>query len=103
MDDREYGSRLQVARRAKGWTQQELADVIGRSSRMVRLYEKGEVSVDPALRRVLSDHLGDFDAEGDPVEVAVRRSRLVAWRQSDVVSTYQRHLFEQDEAERGAG
>lgn len=100
MDDVEYGERLQVARKAKGWTQAELGDVIGRSSRMVREYETGRRPVETALRDEIRRHLGDFDAEGDPVELAVKRTRLVEWRKSDVITTYQRHLFEQDEAER---
>lgn len=100
MDDAEYGERLKVARKAKGWTQRDLGDLINRSSRMIRDYENGSRAVEPPLRAEIRRHLGDFDAEGDPVELAVKRTRLVEWRKSDVITTYQRHLFEQDEAER---
>ena len=103
MDDAEYGERLEVARKAKGWNQTQLGMVIGRSARMVREYEKGRRRVEPALRELIRAELGDFDAEGDPVEIAVRRSRLIEWRQGDVITTYQRHLFEQDQAERRSG
>lgn len=103
MDDVEYGQRLQVARKAKGLTQTALGDLIGRGSSMIRAYETGKVAVDPALRAELRRHLGSFDEEGDAVELAVRQSRLIGWRQSDVITTYQRHLFEQDEAERRSG
>ena len=34
-------------------------------------------------------------AGGDPVEVAVRGSSLVEWRQDDTIAHYKRHLYEQ--------
>lgn len=48
-----------------------------------------------AERELIRTLLGPYDAEGDAVEVAVRRSSLVKWRQDAVISEYEKHRYEQ--------
>lgn len=97
-----FGQRLQAARKAAGYrTQDSLGDAIGTSGKTIRNYE-GDKYRPPAdalakLRRLL----GEFDVEGDPVEVAVRQSELIEWRQDAVLSTYKRNLHEQREERAG--
>ena len=40
------GQRIQFFRKLKGFTQQQLADAIGKSKATVSKYEKGEISID---------------------------------------------------------
>jgi transcriptional regulator with XRE-family HTH domain len=102
MDDVEFGERLRVARKAKGWSQQQLADAMKYSSRQIRAFEKGAPVSEP-LRVEMRRHLGDFDLEGDPVELAIDQTELVQWRKLDLKTAYQRHLFDQADAERRSG
>lgn len=100
MNERTYGERLREARRRAGYKkQQALGDMIGRSDRTVRSWETNHTEPDDADKALLRELLGDFDTEGDPVESAVRSSRLTEDRQYAVISTYKRHLREQDEGE----
>lgn len=98
MDEPTFGERLAAARRLKGFrTQEALADLIGVSSRTIRNYETGKTKPDAGTLEALQKALGAFDRSGDPVEVAVRQSQLIEWRQDAVVSFYKRNLAEQDE------
>lgn len=100
--DSTFGTRLQIARKRAGFrTQQALADLLGISGRTIRNYELGKTRPDAATLDALRKTLGEFDAEGDAVEVAVRNSRLTEDRQYVVLGTYKRQLREQDEAAEG--
>lgn len=91
-----FGERLALARRVAGYrSQQALADKIGVSSRTIRNYERGSTQPDAATLEQLREVLGQFDAQGDAVEVAVRQSELVKWRQDAVISEYEKHRYEQ--------
>lgn len=99
--DQEYGRQLRAARRAAGYrTQEELADAIGRSQKMVQHYEAGK-HLTPDVRASLERVLGQFAVTGDPVEVALDRSGLEDWRASDVKTLYKRHWLEQRREETG--
>jgi len=50
---------------------------------------------------MLRNLLGDYDNPGDPVEVAIRSSRLTEDRQYAVLGVYKRQLREQDEETEG--
>lgn len=54
-------------------------------------------------RATLRKMFPGYDEAGDPVEVAVRQSRLTEDRQYTVLGTYKRELRLQDEEERSAG
>ena len=48
MDNWDYsaiGKRIKILRKKKGYTQQELADILGKSLRTVQKYETGEIEV----------------------------------------------------------
>lgn len=101
MDDEEYGRRLREARRRAGFkTQEMLGDRIGRSSKMVRNYEAGK-HLTPEIKAALEEVLGEFADEGDPVERAIRHSQLIKWRQDDLVSKYEKHVYDQSREEAG--
>lgn len=102
MDDEQYGDLLRVTRKSQGWSQRELAEAVGYSERQIRSFEKG-AHVSQALRAKFRTYLGEFDVTGDPVEIAIDKSELIQWRKSDLKTAYQRHLFEQAEAERRSG
>lgn len=91
-----YGQRLQIARKRAGYkTQQALGDRIGFRARTVRYWEADAHQPDAATKELLREVLGNFDAEGDPVEVAIRQSELVKWRQDAVITEYGRQRYEQ--------
>lgn len=95
-----FGERLAAARKRAGFTTQEaLALVVGVGGRTIRNYETGRTRPDAVTLERLVRVLGDFTVEGDPVETAVRASRLTEDRQYVVIATYKRELREQDEAE----
>lgn len=98
MEQTGFGDKLRRARKVAGYTQRQLGDAIGVSEKAVRTWETGQTAsdrIDPASRVNLRKVLGDFDAEGDPVEVAIRRSGLVKWRQDRVISVYEEHVYDQ--------
>lgn len=98
-----YGSRLQAARKRAGIRSQEaLGDAVGVSGKTIRNYETGRTKPDAEMRGRLREILGQFDAEGDAVEVALANSELVDWRQDAVRSVYRKNLSEQREG-RAAG
>lgn len=102
MNESTYGSRLQAARKAAGYrSQQALGDLVGKSGKMIRNYETGKNMPPPDVRAQLRRLLGNFDADGDEVEVAIAKSELVDWRQDAVRSVYRRNLAEQREGRAG--
>ena len=102
MHQQTFGQRLQAARKAAGYrTQAVLADLVGVSDKTIRNYETDKTEPDYATKQKLRALLGPFDAEGDPVEAAVRQSRLTEDRQHVVLGVYKRQLREQDEEEGG--
>jgi transcriptional regulator with XRE-family HTH domain len=76
-------------------TQKALGDVVGVSGKSIRNYERNVYPPPPDKREALRRVLGEFDTEGDPVEVALRQSQLQPWRQAALIAEYQRHLHEQ--------
>ena len=97
-----FGQRLQAARKAAGYrTQEALGDAIGVSGKTIRNYEGSRTRPDAGTLVNLRRLLGEFDVQGDPVEVAVRQSELIEWRQDAVLSTYKRNLHEQREERAG--
>lgn len=101
MDKREHGSRLKTAMSAKGFDRQMVADATGVRVRTVTNWTTGSTMPSAREREDLRRLFGDYDAVGDPVEVAVRGSELSAWRQSAVLSEYQKHLHQQRAEEVG--
>lgn len=45
IDENSIGYRIRVLRRQKGYSQQELADILGKSLRTVQKYETGEIEI----------------------------------------------------------
>lgn len=97
-----YGTRLAAARKRAGYrSQQALGDVVNLSGRQIRNYEN-DVQLPPhEMRETLRGLLGNFDAEGDAVMVAIANSELDDWRQDEVRSVYRRNLAEQREGRAG--
>lgn len=106
MDDEETRRHADALRRAiaeaevergHGVVRQEIMAATGKSYRAVGYWTSPTSPKMPSAadRAHLRKILGPYDAAGDPVEVAIRRSELAAWRQTDVIGTYQRHLHEQ--------
>lgn len=99
MDKREHGRRLKTAMAARGFNRQVIADATGVNARTVTNWTTGETLPQPIERAALVELLGDYAAGGDPVETAVRGSRLTEDRQYEVLGTYKRLLRQQDEEE----
>lgn len=97
MDRSEHGRRLKSAMaQHEDIDRQAVADYVGRSARTVTNWTSGKILPSTEERRKLRELLGDYDAEGDAVEVAVRSSGLVPFRQSRVIACYQEQLHEQE-------
>jgi hypothetical protein len=95
MDKAEHGLRLKGAMAAQGKDRQVVADWTGVKVRTVTNWTSGATMPSDKERAALRRLLGEYDTAGDPVEVALRQSELNEWRQSDVLTTYKRHLYEQ--------
>lgn len=81
----------------RGLTSVTLADMVPTTTRTVGNWisrKKPSMPRDTDLAR-LRAILGDYDAPGDMVETAVRRSELIEWRQDTVIAFYKRNLHEQ--------
>lgn len=104
MEKEEHAKRLRQAMARTGTSRVVIADLVGKTTRTVTNWTTGHAMPDPADRAKLRRLLGDYDDPGDPVELAVRNSRLTEDRQYVVLGTYKRQLREQDEDEgrRGA-
>lgn len=73
--------------------------MLGRSARTIRNWETDKTLPDVGDLAELRQVLGHFDTTTDPVESAVRASRLTEDRQYVVIATYKRELREQGEEE----
>ena len=56
-DNAEIGLRIRTLRKRKGYNQQELADILGKSLRTVQKYESGEIEVSIAMANQLAEVL----------------------------------------------
>ena len=90
-----HGLRLKAAMAAKGFDRTTIALGAGVKARTVTNWTSGTTMPAPTERAALRRMLGEYDSQGDPVEVALRASELVEWRQGAVLTEYQRHLYEQ--------
>lgn len=95
MDKHEHGTRLKTAMAARGMGRDVVADAADVKPRTVTNWTSGATMPSEKERAALRRLLGAYDDPGDPVEVAVRHSELVDWRQDAVLSTYKRNLYEQ--------
>lgn len=91
----EHGRKLVAAMAARGVKPPDLAIALGVSQRTVGNWRNGKTMPNETDLNRLERVLGAYNASGDPVEVAIKRSELAQWRQTDVISRYQRHLDEQ--------
>lgn len=80
---------------AKRYDRQVIADATGVNPRTVTNWTSGATMPSGVEREALRRLLGEYDSQGDPVEVAVRGSELAEWRQDLVLSHYKRNLHEQ--------
>lgn len=97
MDKAEHGRRLKAAMSLHRQSRQAIADLTNKGERTVTNWTTGFSMPDEADRANLRRVLGDYDAPGDPVESAVKASRLTEDRQYKVLGVYKRELREQDE------
>lgn len=95
MEKAEHGRRLAAAMRAKGLKREVLADLTGKGVRTITNWTSGANMPTEQDRTQLRALLGDYDADGDLVQTAIRGCRLIKWRQDAVLSEYERHLYEQ--------
>lgn len=99
MDKAEHGPRLKAAMGRLRLSRQVVADAVGVKERTVTNWTSGQTMPSTGQLEVLRGLLGNYDSDGDPVEVAVGQSRLTDDRKHFVVGTYKRLLREQDEDE----
>lgn len=105
MTKEEHGKLLRLAMADQGFDNRSLADAAGVGTRTVTNWRQGETMPSQRDLAVLRKILGPYDqtAELGAVEAAVRRSPLVKWRQDAVISTYEKHLWDQGREEVGTG
>lgn len=102
MDKQEHGLRLKAAMSLKGLGRDAIADRAQVTVRTVTNWTRGETMPSELEKARIRELVGNYDSAGDPVEVAVRGSRLTEDRQYVVLGVYKRELRQQDEeAERG--
>lgn len=90
-----HGRRLVIAMARKPIDNAALADLLNVDKKTIGNWRSGR-TMPPADQQInLETILGNYNAEGDPVEVAVRGSELDEWRQDAVMSFYKRNLHEQ--------
>lgn len=103
MDKTTHAKLLRRAMAEKGYDRQVVADATGRGERTVTNWRNGVTLPDDsdmvALRRLFGSDYAEDNGASDEVEVAVRRSPLIRWRQNAVLSEYERHLHEQQATE----
>lgn len=80
---------------ARGYDRQVIADATGVQLRTVTNWTSGSTMPSAIERNALRQLLGEYDAVGDQVEIAVKSSELHDWRQDAVLSFYKRNLHEQ--------
>lgn len=100
MDKETHGRLLRRAMAERGLSNELVADATGVGVRTVSNWRNGVTLPDDAKAVSLRRLLGDYDqADGvSEVETAVRRSPLIKWRQDTVIATYERNLYEQQQA-----
>jgi transcriptional regulator with XRE-family HTH domain len=105
MDKQEHGRRLKAAMSLKGLGRDAIADAAEVTVRTVTNWTSGDTMPTELERSKIRKVVGDYDVAGDPVEAAVRGSRLTEDRQYGVIGYYKKQLREQDaeEAEGRAG
>lgn len=103
MEKAEHAAKLRRAMAEQGVSRDAVADYVGVAPRSVTNWtsEKKPMMPGPVERAALRRLLGDYDMEGDPVEVAIERSTLIRWRRDELKAAYQRHLYEQAREEAG--
>lgn len=102
MDKVEHGLRLKAAIAATpGCDRKVVAGWTNRDVRTVTNWTTGKTMPSDAERARLREAFPGYDDPGDPVEIAVRTSRLTEDRQYAVLGTYKRQLREQDEEDEG--
>lgn len=97
MNKQEHGTRLKAAMGLRRMSREDVALITGVKPRTVTNWTSGATMPSEAEKAALRKVLGDYDAAGDPVIVALSQSELVEWRQDAVKSTYKRHLSDQRE------
>ena len=95
MDKAEHGKRLREAMASTGKSRTDVALVLGANVKTVTNWRGGVTMPSAEDRAILRRMFPGYDAQGDPVEVALRGSELTEWRQDAVLSTYKRNLHEQ--------
>lgn len=95
MDKEVHGPLLKAAMARKGYGRAVVADYVNVNERTVTNWTTAATM--PSARELtkLRELLGNYDAEGDPVEVALAASGLADFRRSRVLSVYQEQLHEQ--------
>jgi transcriptional regulator with XRE-family HTH domain len=103
MDKAQHGDALAAAMARQHKRRDEVAAATGRSVRTVTNWTTGQTMPSRTELETLRQLLGDYAAEsiGDPVIAAVKASSLIDWRQGDVITTYQKHLHQQQREEAG--
>lgn len=102
MDKAEHGRRLAAAMAAKRYDRSVVADAVGKKPRSITNWTSGSTMPDAQDRHILRRLLGDYDAEGDRVEVAILSSDLTEDRRYMLLGTYKRMMREQSEGGPGA-
>lgn len=98
MDKQTHGALLKAAiGRRPDVNRQVVADATGVKARTVTNWTSGETMPSQGQLDALHALLGQYDAEGDSVEVALMNSQLTEDRRYAVLSVYKRHLREQTE------
>ena len=79
-DNTAIGTRIKNLRKNKGYTQQELADIIGKSLRTLQKYETGEIEVSIAVVNQLAKELDTtptfilgYETQIEPIRIDVKR------------------------------
>lgn len=103
MNKQEHGLRLKGAMSLRGMSRDAVADLAGVKPRTVTNWTSGATMPSEGEKALLRAALGAYDAPGDPVEAAVKASRLTEDRQYVVLGTYKRELREQDESQERRG
>lgn len=101
MEKVEHGLRLKAAMARKRLGREAIADATRVKPRTVTNWTSGATMPSDTERAALRRLLGDYDDPGDPVEIAVRGSRLTEDRQYVVLGVYKRELRQQDEETEG--
>jgi transcriptional regulator with XRE-family HTH domain len=94
-----HGRRLTVAMARKPIDRERLAEALDVDRKTVTNWRTGKTMPSAADLLRLERILGPYNAEGDPVEVALLESGLTEDRKYDVIGYYKRQMREQAESE----